>query len=175
MVSRSLSRIYTRSYLSWRILLSRPRKNNHSPWNLFNLTAVIESTPVLEYTRSTRRLIGFIVEIHREASRHAQRVLALVRPRSFARSLALLSVSRSRKKNRRSVICASNLAASFRFRSLPVTNRPRTGERDTARGYTFGLHTATVWRANAIRIFTLSEAVRRLIAPSAARGNKGSH
>jgi len=92
---------YTRSYLfSW--TRYGTQRNDHSSWNLFNLTAVIESTLVLEYTRLARRLIGFIVEIHREAG--------LARATHCARALLP-------QKNQRPVIGTSNLAAPFRFRS----------------------------------------------------------
>lgn len=106
----------TRPYLfSW----TRPgtQRNDHSSWNLFNLTAVIESTLVLEYTRSARRLIGFIVEIYRETGPHVQRAGARV-----------LSYRTRPQKNRRSVIGTSNLAAPFRFRSWWLIGRPRASE-----------------------------------------------
>lgn len=62
--------------------------------------AIIESTLVLEYTRSTRRLINLIVEIHGQAGQQVQRI-----------------VSDLSQKNWRSVvISANNLVASFRFR-----------------------------------------------------------
>ena len=140
---------YTRSYLfSW--TRYGTQRNDHSSWNLFNLTAVIESTLMLEYTRLARRLIGFIVEIHREAG--------LARATHCARALLP-------QKNQRPVIGMSNLAAPFRFRSQwLIAGRGRASCRS-----------GHVWRANAIRIFTLSEAVRRLIALSVARDNKDGH
>lgn len=106
---------YTRSYLfSW--TRRGMQRNDHSSWNLFNLTAVIESTLVLEYTRPARRLIGFIVEIHRRSR--------LARATRCARALLPTSPAKESAVGDRHEQFGS--AISF---LVAVTNRQAAGER----------------------------------------------